>query len=497
MSPTVTPFSELLRRRSRTAAGPAVWTGGAHDLLAGECDVADYADLLGQYAVVYDALERARRTDGRPPRRRTVRHDAAHPDAGDPRRPRVPGRTRLVRALLPTAATTAYVRRLCAVAATSPGAFVAHHYTRYLGDLTGGPTLARLLEDRFGFDNERRALHDLRPGGRPRGVRGHVPGAARRGTLVRRRTRCRARRGRAGGEPGPGARGVVRSSPDGRGRPRRVAAPRLTGCCSPPDRVARSCRPRSVRTVVVTCPCAPVQCWRPGTRSRRNVRGTHDGDRRIDAPRRARDDVSGAVDSDLRADVRTSATCSGGAAGDRWRRAAARRREPARRGHRGVRGLRRRGCRPGRGDRRRHVRRAGRSRRPGLHDLLPPDEPGRGAPPRARPPARGDDGGLPGDSFPATYASLVEQVGEDEAARLADLRFHPVLTAHPDRGPPSRGDHGGASHHGPDRRARTAPATRPRVPRTSVGCSRRSRPSCAPRRSARPARPRSTRSARR
>ncbi|KTR47258.1 phosphoenolpyruvate carboxylase [Curtobacterium oceanosedimentum] len=46
--------------------------------------------------------------------------------------------------------------------------------------------------------------------------------------------------------------------------------------------------------------------------------------------------------------------------------------------------------------------------------------------------ARGDDGGLPGDSFPATYASLVEQVGADEAAaRLADLRFHPVLTAHP------------------------------------------------------------------
>lgn len=46
--------------------------------------------------------------------------------------------------------------------------------------------------------------------------------------------------------------------------------------------------------------------------------------------------------------------------------------------------------------------------------------------------ARGDDGGLAGDSFPATYASLIEQVGADEAAaRLADLRFHPVLTAHP------------------------------------------------------------------
>ncbi|WIE63016.1 phosphoenolpyruvate carboxylase [Curtobacterium sp. MCLR17_032] len=46
--------------------------------------------------------------------------------------------------------------------------------------------------------------------------------------------------------------------------------------------------------------------------------------------------------------------------------------------------------------------------------------------------ARGDDGGQPGDSFPATFVELVEQVGADEAAaRLEGLRFHPVLTAHP------------------------------------------------------------------
>ncbi|MBT1675749.1 phosphoenolpyruvate carboxylase [Curtobacterium aurantiacum] len=45
---------------------------------------------------------------------------------------------------------------------------------------------------------------------------------------------------------------------------------------------------------------------------------------------------------------------------------------------------------------------------------------------------RGDDGGVAGDSFPATYAELVAEVGEAEAAeRLRTLRFHPVLTAHP------------------------------------------------------------------
>ncbi|WP_144759026.1 phosphoenolpyruvate carboxylase [Curtobacterium sp. 9128] len=45
---------------------------------------------------------------------------------------------------------------------------------------------------------------------------------------------------------------------------------------------------------------------------------------------------------------------------------------------------------------------------------------------------RGDDGGVAGDSFPATFAELVDEVGADEAAaRLGALRFHPVLTAHP------------------------------------------------------------------
>lgn len=156
MSPTVTPFSELLRRRSRTGAGAtagaSAWAGGAHDLLAGDCDVADYADLLGQYAVVYDALERAAE--------RMADHPVAAPFVTT-QLTRMPAIRADLEYLVgpdwselccPTAATTAYVRRLNEVAATSPGGFVAHHYTRYLGDLSGGPTLARLLEERFGFD---------------------------------------------------------------------------------------------------------------------------------------------------------------------------------------------------------------------------------------------------------------------------------------------------------------------------------------------------------
>jgi heme oxygenase len=44
------------------------------------------------------------------------------------------------------------VRRLNEVAAEWPGGFVAHHYTRYLGDLSGGQMIGRMLSDQFGFD---------------------------------------------------------------------------------------------------------------------------------------------------------------------------------------------------------------------------------------------------------------------------------------------------------------------------------------------------------
>ncbi len=152
MRATVTPFSELLRRRTQRDAGSAAGCRGAEDLLAGECDVADYAELLGQYACVYDALERAAE--------RMADHPVAAPFVTTQltRMPAIRADLEYLvgpdwsELLCPTAATTAYVRRLNEVAATSPGGFVAHHYTRYLGDLSGGPTLARLLEERFGFD---------------------------------------------------------------------------------------------------------------------------------------------------------------------------------------------------------------------------------------------------------------------------------------------------------------------------------------------------------
>ena len=152
MDSTVIPFSELLRERTRRSHGSSAGHGFMHDLLEGSCDVADYADLLGQYAFVYDALERAAE--------RMADHPVAAPFVTSQltRMPAIradreylvgPDWSELV---CPLPATTAYVRRLNEVAAEWPGAFVAHHYTRYLGDLTGGHLLGRLLAEQFGFD---------------------------------------------------------------------------------------------------------------------------------------------------------------------------------------------------------------------------------------------------------------------------------------------------------------------------------------------------------
>ena len=51
--------------------------------------------------------------------------------------------------ITPLPATEAYVGRLDEVASTSAGAFVAHHYTRYMGDLSGGQFIAKLVRQAY------------------------------------------------------------------------------------------------------------------------------------------------------------------------------------------------------------------------------------------------------------------------------------------------------------------------------------------------------------
>ncbi len=122
------------------------------DLMQGKGSKDDYIALVVQHYFIYEALEAAEAGF------------AGDPVASafiTPRLTRLPAieadlefllgadwRDQIV--ALPT--TQRYVERINTVAANWAGGFIAHHYTRYLGDLSGGQHIRRLMQRHFGFD---------------------------------------------------------------------------------------------------------------------------------------------------------------------------------------------------------------------------------------------------------------------------------------------------------------------------------------------------------
>lgn len=115
-----------------------------------------YVDLLVQYQHVYRALEDgadalADTTSVAPFLVRDLdRGPALEADLVHLRtRPEVAGRT-----FSPTAATEAYAARIRTVAASEPARYVSHHYTRYLGDLSGGFPIGRIVAATYGLTED-------------------------------------------------------------------------------------------------------------------------------------------------------------------------------------------------------------------------------------------------------------------------------------------------------------------------------------------------------
>lgn len=115
-------------------------------LMGGELSLADYTSYLAQYAHVYRALEARTPRPGDPaivadprlPRFAAIESDLAALGVEDweTEHPALP-------------ATLEYVERLHAIADELPR-YVAHHYTRYLGDLSGGLAIAALVARHYG-----------------------------------------------------------------------------------------------------------------------------------------------------------------------------------------------------------------------------------------------------------------------------------------------------------------------------------------------------------
>ncbi|MER7806303.1 biliverdin-producing heme oxygenase [Streptomyces sp900116325] len=146
-----TPFSTLIRTASHEQHTEAETSTFMSDLLGGRLGVVAYTRYTEQLWFVYRALEEgaeALRTDPvagpfiQPELMRTaeLERDLAHLRGADWRR-----------GLEPLPATAAYADRVTECARDWSAGYVAHHYTRYLGDLSGGQIIRDRAEKTWGF----------------------------------------------------------------------------------------------------------------------------------------------------------------------------------------------------------------------------------------------------------------------------------------------------------------------------------------------------------
>ncbi|WP_369237547.1 heme oxygenase (biliverdin-producing) [Streptomyces sp. R21] len=154
MNASGTPFSTLIRTASHTQHTEAETSTFMGDLLGGRLGVDAFARYTEQLWFVYRALE-----DG-------ARELAGDPVAGPFIRPellRLPALERDLAhlrgagwrgTLTALPATRAYAARVAECARTWPGGYVAHHYTRYLGDLSGGQIIRGRAERTWGFSRK-------------------------------------------------------------------------------------------------------------------------------------------------------------------------------------------------------------------------------------------------------------------------------------------------------------------------------------------------------
>ncbi len=122
----------------------------------------EYVDLVVQHYFMYEALEEASKALAADPR-----FAALHPAAIVREQTLVEDLEFLVGEnwrdeISPVPATAAYADRIREIAAEGwlPG-IIAHHYTRYLGDLSGGQMIAKRVKKQFGYEHAGVAFYDF------------------------------------------------------------------------------------------------------------------------------------------------------------------------------------------------------------------------------------------------------------------------------------------------------------------------------------------------
>jgi len=157
------PFSAVIRESSWSDHSDSEGATFMEDIMRGVGTKQDYIDLVAQHYFVYEALEAAatRIAEADPAFARfhpaaLTRLPAIEADLasliGDDWRERI----------APVPATAAYAERIREVGDEGWTAGVlAHHYTRYLGDLSGGQMIAKRVAKQHGLGSEGIAFYDF------------------------------------------------------------------------------------------------------------------------------------------------------------------------------------------------------------------------------------------------------------------------------------------------------------------------------------------------
>ncbi|MGN8244252.1 heme oxygenase (biliverdin-producing) [Cellulomonas soli] len=154
------PLSAALRAGTREQHSAAERMPFMDALVGGRLDRAAYTALAVQQLSIYRALEAAGDR---------VAHDPLGTTLVFTELTRVPAIEQDLAHLLgtdwaehtaPLPATRAYVARLYEISDSVPH-YAAHAYTRYLGDLSGGQILRRMLQRHYGFQDDGVAFYDF------------------------------------------------------------------------------------------------------------------------------------------------------------------------------------------------------------------------------------------------------------------------------------------------------------------------------------------------
>jgi heme oxygenase len=153
---SVRPLSAAMREDSRTEHDAAEHSPFMSELLGGNVNAQGYVDYLRRLRMIYAALERAVREQRADPLIAAVydpaleRLSAIDADLGHWLGEAAPE--------VDSPAARTYRDR---IAAASGVGLLAHHYTRYLGDLSGGRVIGRMLDRAFALGGAGLSFYDF------------------------------------------------------------------------------------------------------------------------------------------------------------------------------------------------------------------------------------------------------------------------------------------------------------------------------------------------